>query len=240
MTIPEKINIVTKDKDLSRIPMNKTQLSWHGIEAVIFDMDGVLVDSEPFWQQAQMAVLPRYGVPLTWQDTVRTTGIRIDLIVAMYQQRHPWSGATVTEVADEIVEQVAQLVRHQGQPLPGVQQAIVAIKAKGLRLALATSSPTLLIDATLARLGLTDAFEVICSAEALPYGKPHPQVYLNAAEGLGIIPSNCVAIEDSVTGVIAGKAASMKVVAIPEANQQQDPRFSIADLQLRSLEELQF
>ncbi|QIZ78560.1 hexitol phosphatase HxpB [Ferrimonas lipolytica] len=208
------------------------------LAAVIFDMDGVLVDSEPMWQRAELAVLPRYGVPLTLADTVATKGLRIDQVVALWYSRHPWQGASIDQVAAEIVDQVAALVRTEGQPLPGVEQAFAVIKANGLPIALATSSPTQLINATLERLQLTEHFQAICSAEALAYGKPHPQVYLNAATALGVAPEQCLAIEDSVNGVIAAKAANMAVVAIPEVAQQQDPRFSIANFNLATLHEL--
>ncbi|WP_298443179.1 hexitol phosphatase HxpB [uncultured Ferrimonas sp.] len=217
--------------------MSEQQLSGP-IAAVIFDMDGVLVDSEPFWQQAELAVLPRYGVPLTLADTVTTKGLRIDQVVALWHRRYPWQGTSIHEVAEQIVAKVAELVRTEGQPLPGVASAIAAIQAAKLPLALATSSPRPLIEATLTRLGLTDTFMALCSAEDLPYGKPHPQVYLKAAAALGVAPEHCLAIEDSVNGVIAAKAATMQALAIPEAEQQQDRRFAIADLQFSSLTQL--
>lgn len=204
-------------------------------DAVIFDMDGVLVDSEPFWQQAELDVLPQYGVPLTLADTVTTKGLRIDQVVALWHSRYPWPNANIDAVAAEIVAKVAELVRTNGEPLAGVKQAITLIKQQGLPLALATSSPTLLIEATLERLELDNSFDAICSAESLPYGKPHPKVYLNAAKALGIEPNRCLAIEDSVNGVIAAKAATMTAIAIPEPDQRDDPRFAIADHQMESL-----
>ncbi|MBY6187770.1 hexitol phosphatase HxpB [Marinobacter hydrocarbonoclasticus] len=210
----------------------------HEIQAVIFDMDGVLVDSEPFWQQAELEILTDQGVPMSFEDTLKTQGLRIDQVVAYWYQRHPWSGRTPEQIADAILQRVVTLIDAQGAPLPGVEQSIAAIHARGWAVGLATSSPSLLIDATLNRLGLTGAFSVTCSAEALPYGKPHPQVYLDAAQGLSVNPEHCLAIEDSFNGILAAKAARMSVLAIPDPHHRDDPRFVIADHRLNSLDQM--
>lgn len=110
-----------------------------------------------------------------------------------------------------------------------------AVRRSGLRLALASSSSTFLIETTLRALGLQQVFEVVESAELEPLGKPHPGVYLNTARRLAVDPVRCLAIEDSLNGVIAAKAARMTTVAIPEAHAQADPRFRVADHQLASL-----
>lgn len=210
----------------------------HIIQAVIFDMDGVLVDSEPFWQQAELEILSDRGVPLTFEDTLKTQGLRIDQVVTYWYQRHPWTGATPPQVADTILHRVVELIRTQGSPLPGVEQAIRTIHQRGWALGLATSSPSLLVEATLERLGLTGAFSVTRSAESLPYGKPHPQVYLDAASGLQVPPEHCMAIEDSFNGLLAAKSARMTALAVPDPHHRDDPRFVIADHRLDNLTQL--
>jgi sugar-phosphatase len=103
----------------------------------------------------------------------------------------------------------------------------------GLQLAVASSSPPRLIEASLARLGLRDHFTEIVSAESEPYGKPHPAVFLTTAARLGVAPTECLVFEDSLNGLVAAKAARMICVAVPE---RVDPRFAFADLVLPSLE----
>ncbi|MBW3140401.1 hexitol phosphatase HxpB [Ferrimonas balearica] len=207
----------------------------HKIQAVIFDMDGVLVDSEPFWQQAELEILCDHGVPLTLEDTLKTQGLRIDQVVGYWYQRHPWSGTSPELVADAILSRVVDLIAQQGEALPGVDSAISLIQQRGWALGLATSSPSRLVEATLSRLGLHSAFAVTCSAEHLRYGKPHPQVYLNAADELRVAPEHAMAIEDSFNGLLAAKAARMTTLAVPDPHHRDDPRFVIADHRLDSL-----
>jgi len=141
----------------------------------------------------------------------------------------------VPTLAARIVDRMVARVREVGAPLPGALEAVEAAAAQGLPLAVASSSPRRLIDATLARLGLSERFAAITSAEDDRYGKPHPAVYLRAAEALGVAPPRCLVFEDSLNGVIAAKAARMRCVAVPE---EPAPGFAIADLTLTSLLEL--
>ncbi|WP_268762535.1 hexitol phosphatase HxpB [Ferrimonas marina] len=208
------------------------------MKAIIFDMDGVLVDSEPLWQQAELAILPKYGVPLTFEDTLKTQGLRIDQLVHYWHQRFPWQGASIEAVADELVQEVARQIRLQGRALPGVAEAMAVVQASGLPVALATSSPGPIIDATLERLQLQPHFQACLSAEHLAYGKPHPEVYLNAAAAIDVAPERCLAIEDSFNGILAAKAARMQVLAIPDDHHRDDPRFVIADHRMDSLKQL--
>lgn len=207
------------------------------LSAAIFDMDGLLVDSEPFWQQAQLAVLTQLGVSVTLQDTIDTTGVRIDQIVEYYYRKQPWQELTCDEVCNQITDKVIELVKEHQPIMPGVREAIEQCKERGLKVGLASSSPMKLINATLDALSLSDAFEVVESAELLVFGKPHPEVYLNAANSLGVAPTSCMAFEDSFTGLLAAKSAQMKTVVVPAAHANADPRWVISDLTLPSLTE---
>ncbi len=205
------------------------------MRAAIFDMDGLLIDSEPLWREAEVEVFATVGLTLTLRECEETTGLRIDEVVAHRHAQRPWTEPAQPVVVAQIVDRVIALVGERGAPLPGVDHAIATCRAAGLRLALASSSPERLIAATLAKLGLTDAFEVIASAEHDRYGKPHPAVFLRCAELLGVPPTECLVLEDSLNGVIAAKAARMTCVAVPE---RPDPRFAIADRVLASLRDL--
>lgn len=204
------------------------------MDAAIFDMDGLLIDSEPAWRRAEIEVFGEVGLALTDAECRETTGLRIDEVAAFHFARAPWEGASPAEVATRIVDLMVARVSAEGAPMDGAIEAVESLAGR-TRLALASSSPRRLIDATLARLGLTDRFAVITSAEADRYGKPHPAVFLRAAEALGVAPTRCLVLEDSLNGLVAAKAARMRCVVVPEAP---DPRFALADRVLGSLREL--
>ncbi|OOF12694.1 MULTISPECIES: hexitol phosphatase HxpB [unclassified Salinivibrio] len=205
------------------------------LSAAVFDMDGLLVDSEPFWQRAQIDVLSELGVSISLQDTRDTTGVRIDEIVKYYARTQPWQGPSNTEVRERIVARVVELVQQKKPMMPGVKEALAICRQAGLKIGLASSSPLSLIHPTLDALGLSDQFSIIESAGDLKHGKPHPEVYLNAAQALDVEPEQCIAFEDSFTGLLAAKAASMKTIVVPAAHEWNDPRFVIADHKLESL-----
>jgi HAD superfamily hydrolase (TIGR01509 family) len=198
------------------------------LRAVIFDMDGLLIDSEPLWHEAERGVFATVGLHLSTEDCLRTTGLRIDEVVRF------WNAPP--ELAGQIVDRVIALVEQKGVAKPGVQEALVA--ASGARVGLASSSPSRLIAAVLQRLGIADRFAVAHSAEHELCGKPHPDVYLTTARLLGVEPSACIAVEDSPNGVRSAKAAGMRCVAVPDALLAGDPTFAAADHVIDSLLEL--
>jgi mannitol-1-/sugar-/sorbitol-6-/2-deoxyglucose-6-phosphatase len=207
------------------------------ISAVIFDMDGLLVDSEPLWRRAEIAAFAEVGVPLTETLCLETTGLRIDQVVEHWGRRFGFTGKTHAELRRDILDRVAALITSEAHPLPGAREAVERAAAE-LPIALASSSPHAIIDAVLARFSIRDRFRVIHSADEEPYGKPHPVVFLSTAARLGVNPVDCLVLEDSFNGVLAAKSARMRCVAVPEAAQRGDPRFVIADRILSSLVEL--
>ncbi|MEL6501546.1 MAG: hexitol phosphatase HxpB [Cyanobacteria bacterium J06623_1] len=208
------------------------------IEAVIFDLDGLLIDSEPLWQEAEIIIFERVDIALNSELCRQTQGLRIDEVVDYWYQRHPWTNLTKLEVEELIVNKVIELIQTKGKPLAGVEQVIAFVKSKDVKIALASSSALKIIQAALQTLGLIEVFTEVYSAESEVLGKPHPGVYLTTANKLGVSPQSCLALEDSLNGVLAAKAAQMKCIAIPEAIQQSNPQFAIADLTLTSLEKL--
>jgi mannitol-1-/sugar-/sorbitol-6-/2-deoxyglucose-6-phosphatase len=201
-------------------------------EAILFDMDGVLIDSEPFWREAQIEVYASLGKTYTEKDCAETMGIRIDQVVAL---RVPESDQK--QVVADIVDRMIDLVTKKGKPLSGVLETLECVERLGIPCGLATSSSYRLLQATLRSLGLEDAFRIVHSAEEEEFGKPHPAVYLSAAKKLGFEPSRCLAIEDSVNGMISAKAAQMPVIVTPEEAIYEDCRFCLADLKVRRLDE---
>lgn len=206
-------------------------------DAVIFDLDGLLIDSEPVWRRVQVEVFAEVGLAITEEDALATTGVRVDEVVAHWFLARPWTGATPDEVTGRIVERMVQAIRTEVPVLPGVAHAVAAASSLGVPLALASSSPLVIIDAGLDRLGCRSAFAAVQSAEHLPKGKPDPEVYVRTAEQLGVDSATCVAVEDSPNGVRAAKAAGMRCVAVPAVDHR-DEVAALADIVLGSLAEL--
>jgi len=212
------------------------------IDAVVLDMDGLLIDTEPVWRVAEVEVFATLGIELTEEDLLGSTGQTTSGFVAAIRGREPRpaSGADPTpdaEVGNRIVDRVAEHVRCRGVPMAGVAEALGMLRSLGLPVAIASSSPPRLIDAVCSRLGLDD-IRVRCSAEEEARGKPAADVYLTAARRLGVSSGRCLAFEDSPSGVIAAKTAGMRCIAIPDPLLAGDPAYSRADLVLGSLLEL--
>jgi len=185
-----------------------------------------------------MEIFGEVGLILGEEDCAKTKGLRIDDVIAFWHARHPWDGRSLVEVEARLVRRVAELVGTEGRALPGVANAIEVARENGRKLALASSSPSLIIRAALDRLGIADAFSVVQSAETEPLGKPHPGIFLRAAERLEVNAVECLVLEDSLTGVIAAKAARMACIAVPFDHPNQEPRFALADLVIGSLAEI--
>ncbi len=200
-------------------------------------MDGLLIDSEPLWQEAEILIFKQVNIALTPELCLQTKGLRIDEVVDYWYQRYPWTNLSLLEVENLIVAKVIELIHLKGESLPGVKEAITFVQQKQVKIALASSSATIIIQAALQRLNLTDTFTQIYSAESELLGKPHPGVYLTTASKLNVLPQECLALEDSLNGVLAAKAAQMRCIAIPESLEYHNPKFAIADVILKSLEE---
>jgi len=207
------------------------------LQASIFDMDGLLVDSEPLWHEAEIEVLGALGVPLVSSACRQTKGMFVGEVTRYWFGRYPWAGPGPDQVADDVVDAVMALVVSKGRMKPGVRHVLEICHRRGLVPALASSSQYRLIHLVLDHFDLAREFELVYSAEQEPYGKPHPGVFLTAAAKLGVAPDRCVVWEDSEAGVLAAKAARMACVAVPEAIERDRPTFAIADVVLGSLEE---
>lgn len=205
-------------------------------DAALFDLDGLLIDSEPFWCIAEREVFGAIGVTLSEEECGLTAGLRTQKVVEHWLERRPWDTAEhpIEDLTARINRRVVELIGERGAPKAGVAHALDFMRARGLRLGLASSSTMPVIEAALRRLDIGSAFEVVHSADFEQRSKPAPDVYLGAARRLGVDPCRCIALEDSYPGTDAAKAAGMRCIRIPE----NDGPVSNADLELRSLEEL--
>ena len=206
--------------------------------ALVFDMDGVLIDSEPLWRRAEIELFGRVGLSLSEADCIQTQGLRIDEVTAFWYTRQPWPGPSPDAMATQIVERMVELIQSEGEPIEGVRESLDHAADAGWRLGLASSSSLLLIETVLDRFDLGDRFACVHSAEHVARGKPHPDVYLAALEGLGVEGRDAVAVEDSAHGMASALAAGMRCVAIPPAETRDDPRFEAATWRLDALADL--
>lgn len=204
-------------------------LDLSSFDAVIFDMDGVLIDSEPLWKIAMEEVFKSVGCSLTRKDFQKTVGLRLDEVIQYWYEHTGWENATPKEVEEAIVRRMIELLNENGTPLTGVIETLEFLKLKGKKIGLATSSYAVLIDTVLNALYIRQYFDFTHSAENESHGKPHPAVYLTVADQLQIQPKKCLVIEDSLNGIISGKAARMTVVCIPEKSHSPEPKLSLAD-----------
>ena len=167
------------------------------LKAIIFDMDGLLVDTEPFWVAAQIDILSQLGVPISKEHCAQTKGLRIDEVVAHHHHLHPWKYPSINDVAHQIAHRVSVLFSQHGTLLPGVHHALHVAQQTSLPIVLASSSPLFLIESLLKEANIFHFFSKRISAENDPFGKPHPAIYIRTAQSLAIRPQECLAIEDS-------------------------------------------
>ncbi|NNN08627.1 MAG: hexitol phosphatase HxpB [Acidimicrobiaceae bacterium] len=207
------------------------------IQATLFDMDGLLIDSEVLWHEAELEIFGALGVNLGEAANRSTKGLYVNEVVEYWYARYPWSGPSASDVVAMLLDRVGELVETKGRLLPGAVRAIELTAARG-PVALASSTPLFLIERCLDHFGLGDRFVSLHSAEFEPFGKPHPGVFLTAAAALNVAPVHCLVLEDSAAGVLAAKAGRMTVVAVPTVSDRSLAAFSLADLVLSSLEEL--
>ena len=207
------------------------------IAAVIYDMDGLIVDSEPWWRVAESNVFGRLSRPPSEADFEMMMGRQIKEVIHHWHAVAPWENFSVEETQKEILTEVARLVKENALVLPGVIDSLNFFKMKNLAIGLASSSPLFLIRDLMQHYGLSDRFSILCSAEFESHGKPHPAVFIKAAKELGVDPQQCLVLEDSFNGLISAKAARMKCIAVPEKHSFNQSRFDIADLKLNSLAE---
>lgn len=201
----------------------------HQTKAVIFDMDGVIIDSEPLWRKAMIRGFNDFKVNFTEDDCKKTTGMRLNEVIAYWAKLYPDKINKPETVNTNIINYLINLINQEGIAMPGLYELLTYIKTHQIKIGLSTSSDTVLIEAVLNKLEIAHFFDCIVSAQHLKYGKPHPEVYLHCAEQLAIHPMDCMVIEDSINGIISAKAAQMNVLAYPDPEHINNVKFNIAD-----------
>ena len=206
------------------------------LNTVIFDMDGLLIDSEPLWGEAADEVFKMYGVNISEEQYKTITGLRTKEFVQWWFHYFNIGEDELSRAENLITNLVAEKVQQRGNIMPGVEYIFEFFTKRGFKTGIASSSHSSLIEMVMDICGIRKYVQTTSSAEFLPYGKPHPQVYLECAKALKSNPVECIAFEDSFNGMIAVKAARMKCVIVPHHSQQKDERWGAADLKLSSLQ----
>lgn len=185
------------------------------LQAVLWDMDGTLVDSEKTWAEVQIRFLAELGVTWTEQDCLTLIGSDLRDAVEVWMARVPAGVITADELAEQMFGRVVDELRKEVSFQPGAVELLQALRKEDIPCALVSASYRVMIDAVLGHLP-PDPFDVIVAGDEVTHGKPHPEPYLTAARKLGVDPARCVVIEDSNTGTESGTAAGAYVVAVPQ------------------------
>lgn len=204
--------------------------------AVIFDIDGLLINSEPLWNKAASEIFRQYGILLTDQQYALTTGLRSKEFVAHWLHENKIPSSEYERCEQRIIDSALNLIDKEANVMPGVEHIFQFFLQKEFKIGLATSSPAAMIELVKEKLGLRKIIQASCSAQHLMYAKPHPQVYLDCAAALHTSPLACICFEDSLYGMIAVKAARMTCVVVPCADNIKLPHWGVADLKLSSLQ----
>jgi len=202
--------------------------------AVIFDMDGLLLDTETLWHGAEVELFRRHGGDFTWDDKMAVMGTSFDQTAHYFSERLGASPAEGRALVAEMVEIMREILTRQVEGRPGAIELVERLRGR-IPLALASNSGRLLVDTALATAKLTDVFDAVISSDDVAHGKPAPDIYLLACERLGVSPAEALALEDSPTGIAAAKAAGLACIGVP---QFAETDVSAADRVIDSLEEL--
>jgi HAD superfamily hydrolase (TIGR01509 family) len=181
--------------------------------AVLWDMDGTLVDTEPYWMRCEFALAEKYAG--TWSEQHALAVVGGDLIdSATYMQEHMGIDRTPREIVDELLDGVIALVRQEVPWRPGARELLVALREAQVPCVLVTMSWRRFVEPVVEALPEGSFAELVCGDE-VQHGKPHPEPYLHAARLLGLAPHDTVAIEDSPTGAASAQAAGCRVLVVP-------------------------
>ena len=208
------------------------------LQAVIFDMDGVLINSEPLWRRAMIKGFNGFGLNITEDDCRKTMGNRFPEVILYWLNHFEITTINPKEVEEQVMSILYALIETEGRMIDGILDLFDFCDKKGIPTGLATSSSNTLMQQVIKKLQLDKRLKATVSAEYMPYGKPHPEVFLVCAEALKVPAKKCLVIEDSLNGVIAAKAAEMKVIAVPDEETKGLNKFILVDYHLNSMPEV--
>ncbi len=211
--------------DSTKQPVTRQRQRGQRYEAIIFDMDGLLVDSEVIWEEAEMALMSSRGHQFGPEDRSEIVGLRVDEFLDHLRVQYQMP-ETLEVLIEELNNRMLALIPIKVTPHPGAEELLDYVVRNQILRAIASNSPMSIIDQTVSAQGWNDIFQVRCSGDDEAQGKPAPDVYLTAARRLGVDPSRCLALEDSVNGARAVVAAGMTCFAVPDRSHSDASKFA--------------
>ena len=202
--------------------------------AVVFDMDGLLLDTEVLWQRAERRLFERHGAEFTFEDKLIVMGTSASFTGEFFARRLGHAADKAASLIREVSELMHEELKAQVDARPGAVELIDRLRGR-VPLGLASNSPRFLVDAALTSAGFTDTFDAIVASDDVARHKPAPDLYLLVCERLGVNPAQTLALEDTASGIAAAKAAGLACIAVP---QFAETDVSEADRVIDSLEEL--
>ncbi|MGI9533569.1 MAG: HAD family hydrolase [Thermodesulfobacteriota bacterium] len=205
-------------------------------KAIIFDMDGVIINSEPLWEKSEKILMNNFG--LAYNSDYRDKILGLNQTDSACLLRDTFNiNKTVNEIIDERLKILLRLYEDELTLINGIEKLISDSLKKRLKVGLASSSPMRIIEFVLNKFEIKKYFHSVVSGECTINGKPHPDIYIKASKQLGIDPGECIAVEDSINGTISAKNAGMYCIAIPDTRLLIN-EYKIADLIVNRLSDI--